>query len=160
MIFRRKKIKTIDKLLKYKLNRTERRTLTKYKIINGCWWSWGFKFDNVFDLISEMEFYKNFDSEMLNQLKIDIKKLCEEHDIDFSIYKSKIRFYLANFKLAYWIFKLLNWANIYERTFAFSGIFIWVNKFWKKYYNKAIKYKSLEEILNKFTINKLNYGNY
>lgn len=126
-------MRTIDKILRYKFNRSQRRYFIKKWYINGCWGKWGFSFsDSIEYSISQL---KGFKKERLARLWSDIEKLCGEHDIDFTLWKTKWRFIKANFIFVRWLFKLLWWGNFFWRLTVAIIVFILLNRHWKKYFN-------------------------
>ena len=130
-------MKTINKLLKYKLSKKQKNILLDKKICNWCWWKWWINIDNLFhkfELRVEKLPFINLDK--LNLLYKDISQLCSfNHDIDFALGWNLWNYIYANFDFVYKIIKLLHWTSKYARIIIFITLFTWLNLFWRKYFS-------------------------
>ena len=124
-------MRTIDKYLKYHLTSEETEALLSCWIINGCWGEKGFNFDDFIE--GNLKYLSMFDETKLSTLRGDLKRVCYEHDIWF---RFKQWFYISNFLMAYKIWGILHWTPWQVRYGASIGIFLWLCRFWKLYYNK------------------------
>lgn len=126
-------MRTIDTILEYNFNPLEIEGLLSSGIINGCGWSWGFKFDNIVPIIiEEIKKIKGFNPKKLEKFINDVKKICYEHDIDFRL---KRGFYYSNFKFAFKLYKLLKkWVSRKKRIWIAFFAFTLLNIWGKKYY--------------------------
>jgi hypothetical protein len=154
------KIRKIDKLLRYKLNRRQRRYLFKKWLVNWCGGKWWFNFSTfINESIVKLKWYL---SEFYTSLWNDIQLLCFEHDIDFTLWWSIWDFRKANFLFAYKIFKLLAWKKLYKSWWLEMNIFfkvlnilprlgisfviyILLNRHWKEFFN-FWKKKNIEDL--------------
>lgn len=165
----------INKLLRYKLNRRQRRYLEKKWYINWCWGKGWFNFSNFLnESISRLKWYLK---EYLWDLWKDIEKLCLEHDIDFTLWWTIWDFRKANFIFAFKIFKLLNWKklhkwyyreyfilvrfflrimNFFARLWIFLVAYILLNRHWKELF-KFGKKKKLEDLFIDYNENDKDY---
>lgn len=143
-------MKTINKLLRYKFNRKERRFLAHEGFINWCWGKWWFNFsDSILYTIKQLKWYNQ---EFLKKLLLDLELLCWEHDIDFTLWGTKWDFRKANFIFAYKIFKLTSWKrwrHFFGRIWLFLVIYILLNRHGKKYF-AFWKKRKLEELFINF----------
>jgi len=139
-------MKTIDKLLRYKFNRKQRRYLKKEWYINWCWGKWWFNFsDSMFYIIKNLNWYSKY---YYYILLADLEKLCWEHDIDFTLWWTKMDFRKANLIFAYKVFKLVSWGkwrHIFGRIGLFLVIYVLLNRHGKGYFN-FWKKKELKEL--------------
>lgn len=122
-------MKTIEKILEYKLTSEEISCLEEAWIINGCWWKGWISFDKI--LRDNLELIPWFDKEKAFKLFTDIKLICFEHDIDF---RFKKWFMKSNFKMWVKIFQLLYWCPFKYRFSIASIVFVLLTKYWKKFY--------------------------
>ena len=125
-------MRTIEKISRYDLSKTDIFKLKKEWKIN--WWGWKgwVNFSKIIE--NNLKNFHNFNDKKLIKLWKDIQVLCFEHDLDY-FYKKW--FYLSNFIFARWIARLIkNWANIFERFLIFFITFHLLNKFGRKYYDK------------------------
>jgi len=127
-------MRTIDKILEYKLIPLEIHSLESAWIINGCWAKWWQSFDEILKFnISEIPW---FDEKESTDLYEDIRYICFEHDIDYRFQKW---FCKSNYKFARKIYKLLTLCKAWrvKRRWAFDVAliaFTLLQKFWKKAY--------------------------
>ena len=99
-------MKTIEKILWYTpLTHEQIELLWQAGLFNGTWAD-GVFFDDLIDKIFEiLENLKVFDDWKWIDLRRDINQLVVRHDIDTGF---KIWFFKANWRLAYWLYKLLH----------------------------------------------------
>ena len=122
-------MRTINTLLEYNLSEHEKTCLYQCGIINGI----GGEGQNIENILrSNIELLPWFDNSKAEALISDMKKLSEEHDIQ---YKFKMWFYLSNYKFSKKLFHLLHWW--WAKRFAiFLIALILLNRYWKPFYNK------------------------
>jgi hypothetical protein len=151
-------MKTIEKLLRYKFNRKQRRYLQAQWYMNWCGGKWGFNFSRtITDIIEELH---GFQKDFYKKLLLDLEKLCWEHDIDFTLGGTKWDFRKANFIFAYKVFKLTSWnkwRHIFGRIWLMLIIYILLNRHGKYYFNFKSK-KTLEDLFKNYKeSNEKNY---
>jgi len=138
---------TIQKILSYNFNREERRKLYKLWFVNWCWGKWGENFDEILKV--NIKFLKNFDPYFLQKLLDDIKKICEEHDLDYQLLRNAwFWFFRANFRMALKLFRLIHWTSIWWRISLASIVFVLLQKYGKRFFNWSVP-TTLENIYSK-----------
>jgi hypothetical protein len=121
-------MKTIQKIIPYKINDYQVEYLRNAWIINWIGWNW----QNIETILLHLiKWAYGFDNNKSKKLLWDIRVLSYYHDIDYFF---KMWFYRANFLFAYRLLKLLHWDKWYHRIWIFLFTFFMLNKFWKKYY--------------------------
>lgn len=125
-------MKTINKLLKYHFTEEELKKLYEAGIINWCWGKWWFNFDAF--IKREINYLPKINKNKIKNLHKDIKELCYEHDFNFRFTYGYLAFIKTNFRLSFWIFKLIHWTNFMSRIFVFIILFSWLNWMWYKYF--------------------------
>jgi hypothetical protein len=123
-------MKTIDKIIPYKINDYQVEYLRNAWIINWIGWNWQ-NIETI--LLNVIKWAYGFDNNKSKKLLWDIRILSYYHDIDYFF---KMWFYKANFKFSYRLFKLLYWDTIINRIWIFLFAFYVLNKYWKDYYFK------------------------
>lgn len=144
--------RTIDTIVSYQLSGY---LLDKLKVnwwINWCWGKWGTNFSRIIRLKIK-QFPEFLDSKYFSLLD-DIERSCYDHDIDFSLGWNYIRFLIANYKFAFRLYCLTNWATVTQRLLVSITVFFSLNIYGKKYFSfwprKSLKYllKNKEDGIN------------
>ena len=101
-------------------------------ICNWCGWQGWFNFS---DFIEKIKSFENFDKNEFENLKKDLRRLCNEHDLDYFLQKW---FYKSNLIFAFQVTRLIkSWTTFWEKIIVLFTLTFVLNKFWKKYYKKA-----------------------
>lgn len=139
-------MRTINKLIHYDLSNRDRELLKAFWWANGCWWKGWINFSKI--IKNNIETFWGFDINKAKRLYKEIEDyICFEHDIDFSIGWNLYHFYRANFLFAYQLFKLIRFANFWERLFIWILAYFMLNKFGHKYFHFGKK-RDLKYLLN------------
>jgi hypothetical protein len=124
-------MKTIERILNYHLSEDQRDCLYEAGIINGCGGEWAFSFD-IF-LKKNVEILDIFLVEKKQELLCDLRRICEEHDLDYFFKKW---FTKSNIIMAIKVFKLLHWIPRFKRFAICVTLTILLQRKWKVFYNK------------------------
>lgn len=118
--------RTIESILEYHLSEHEKTCLFQCWIINGI----GGEGQNIEDILMQnICLVDGFDTSRAEALINDIRKIADEHDIDFRL---KLWFYKANYKFSKKLFHLLHWTS--KRLAIALICFIILNRYGKKFY--------------------------
>lgn len=139
-------MRTIDALLKYNITPEEEEILLSNWYINWCWWKWWFSFDKILDYIWNLEY---IDKEKFKQFKIDLRRLCYEHDIDFARWWFILAFLKANDEFVSKALQLMHWINNEHLKYIKWLFWLWMNIWWIKYFRWGFKTLELSILLNK-----------
>ena len=121
-------MRTIDKLLEYNLTELEEIKLFQCQIINGI----GGEDQNLEKMIYEMvKVVEWWDDTKATSFLDDVRKISMEHDCQ---YRFRMGFYWSNFKFARKFYHLMHWNK--KRLAIAIGVYILLNKLWKKFYFK------------------------
>jgi len=124
-------MKTIETILSYCFSEEQREALYVCWIINGCGGEWSFSFDDFLE--KNIEVLDIFLHEKKTELLCDLRRICEEHDVDFFFQKWFLK---SNLIMAIKVFKLLHWIPISKRFAISTILFILLSKKWKVFYKK------------------------
>lgn len=141
---------TISKLLRYKITRTQRIALYMLEHINWCWGRWGTSFDGIMDMVQKLDY---FDPVKFKKFKRDLKKLCEEHDIDFGRGWLFLKFWKANRVLVEGIDKLTHWIEEKDqkkKELALKALKLGLNTVGMKYYRWSFKTATFESLFTNY----------
>lgn len=124
-------MKTIQRILNYHLTEEQREALYTGGIINWCGGEGSFSFDEFLE--KNIEVLDMFIHDKKTELLCDLRRICEEHDIDYFF---KNWFTKSNLIMAIKVFKLLHWIPFMKRFLICSVLFFMLQKNWKVFYNK------------------------
>jgi hypothetical protein len=122
-------MKTINTILEYNLTSEEIAYLEEAQIINWCGGKWWVNFDKI--LKDNLEIIPWFDKDKAENLYLDIKLICLEHDLQFWLW---LWFLKSNYKFAKKIYKLLHWCPLKYRLSIALICLALLNRFWKEFY--------------------------
>lgn len=135
-------MRTIDKIVPYKLSDEQIDELFELWIINGIWWEKWYNFNKLLSNILSLDYFKET---KFKSLYDDILYLSYIHDINFYQWNTVKSFLRANYDFSLWVIQLLNWTSRMWRLSIFMWLFFWLNIFWIKYYN----WKEKREVIHK-----------
>ena len=122
-------MKTIERILDYDLKEEEVEGLLIWGMINWCWAKKGFSFDKL--LKDNIEHLPLFDNSKKQELLVDLKRICYEHDIEFRFKKG---FVASNYRMSAKVYELFHWLPWkYKATLA-AIVFTFLNKYAKAAY--------------------------
>jgi len=141
-------MRTITRIMPYKLTKVKKAILIEKWLVNWCWWAKWVSFDTMFDIIIyviKKAFW--FKVKKLNRLRIDINQLCKFwHDVSFSLWGNLIDFYKDNLQFIDWIMQLLHWTKPRYRFTIATILFLGLNTVWLKYFTFRKKRLKLDDL--------------
>ncbi len=104
--------------------------LKECKYCNWCWWKGGINFEL---LIKSLPYFKK---DKGKQLLEDLHLLCNMHDIWFYKWWNLIDFFVVNLIFSVWVYRLLHWTLFIVRLFLFVILYLLLNLFGIRYFNR------------------------
>lgn len=101
-------------------------------IANGCGGKWGFRFEQVIEMLKQLPY---FDNEKWQDLFVRLRALCSIHDEFYSLGGGWFIRWLADMWFVIQCHDLLSWVDWKIRYSASFSIYIGVRKFGSGFFN-------------------------
>lgn len=117
------------------MNKTQYNYYKDLWIVNGCWWQWSkFNFSEI--MRNNIQWFKEYDTKKASKLIEDIEmNICAKHDCYFREWGNIYHYTKANLIFSIDMYKILHWTTKLNRVWIALLCFIWLMRYWYKYFN-------------------------